>query len=166
MSTFSSQIITEEGMALLSGAISGSSLMFTRMELSDGAGKSASIQIDQVTKKSRQLDVEGTFSNADVSEGFWAKEFKLYASQGKDSTEVIFSSSTDSKPDYVPPITESSISATYTVLIAVSNVDSIQVEAPSGRFVTMDVLKETLGGQVFSLSTDGDGNVCIELPEP
>lgn len=164
MGAFTPQVITEEGMALLSGAISGYSLTFTRMELSDGAGKSANIQIDQVRRNGSQLDIEGTLCNADVNEGFWAKEFKLYASQGKNSTETVFSSSTDSKPDYVPPITEVSMSVTYTVLIAVSHADSIRLEAPSG-FVTMDVLKEALGGQIFSLSTDSDGNVCIELPE-
>lgn len=165
MSTFGSQVITEEGKALLSGAVSGSSLMFTRMELCDGTGKSVSIPIDKATKKGSQLNIDGTLSNADVSEGFWAKEFRLYASQGKGSAEAVFSSSTDSKPDYVPSAKEGSVSATYTVLVAVSNADTIQVEAAAGKFVTVDMLKEALGGQVFSLSTDSDGNVCVELPE-
>lgn len=159
MSTFGSQSITAEGRALLSGALLGSSIVFTRMELSDGAD-SLSTGIDRVAKNSGGIQVEATARSADNKSGFWAKTLNLYA-EGT-AGEVLFSTGADSNPDYVPAGTEADIAANFVVAIALSNTDNVSFESPAGKFVTKEMLADALAGQLCLLTQTEDGNIIFK----
>ncbi len=161
MSTFGSQNITEEGRALLSGALSGSIITFTRMVLSDGNGNSLSTDIDRLVKNADGVQVEATARSADNKNGFWAKTLSLYAKG--DGAEVLFSTATDTNPDYMPTGKEADIAAGFIVSVGISNTDSITFETPAGKFVTVEMLADALGGQLFSFATDEAGNITIDL---
>lgn len=154
MSTFGSQSITEEGRALLSGALLGTSINFTRMEISDGTD-SLSTGIDRIAKNAGGIQVEATARNADNKSGFWAKTLSLYA-EGT-AGEVLFSTGVDSCPDYVPAGTEADIAANYVVAIALSNTDNVSFETPSGQYVTKQMLADALAENLCLLTRTEDG---------
>lgn len=156
MSTFGSQSITEEGRALLSGALLGTSINFTRMEISDGTD-SLSTGIDRIARNAGGIQVEATASNTGNKAGFWAKSLSLYA-EGT-AGEVLFSTGVDSCPDYVPAETEADIAANYVVAIALSNTDNVSFETPSGQYVTKQMLADALAEQVCLLARTENGVV-------
>ena len=160
MSTFGSQNITEEGRALLSGALSGSIITFTRMVLSDDNGSSLSTSIDRVVKNADGVQIEATARSADEN-AFWVKTLSLYAKGN--GAEVLFSTAIDTNPDYMPAGTEADIAAGFIVSVGISNTDSITFETPAGKFVTVEMLADALGGQFFSFATDEAGNITIDL---
>lgn len=153
MSTFGSQSITEEGRALLSGALLGTSINFTRMEISDGTD-SLSTGIDRVAKNAGGIQVEATARNAGNKSGFWAKTLNLYAEGA--AGEVLFSTGSDSNPDYVPAGTEADIAANFVVAIAMSNTDNVSFETPSGQYVTKQMLADALADQLLTKTEDGN----------
>ncbi len=159
MSTFGSQSITEEGRALLSGALLGTSINFTRMEISDGTD-SLSTGIDRIARNAGGIQVEATARNTDNKTGFWAKTLSLYA-EGT-AGEVLFSTGVDSCPDYVPAGTEADIAANYVVAIAMSNTDNVSFETPSGQYVTKQMLADALAEQLCLLTKTEDGNVIFK----
>ena len=159
MSTFGSQSITEEGRALLSGALLGTSINFTRMEISDGTD-SLSTGIDRIARNAGGIQVEATARNTGNKAGFWAKTLSLYA-EGT-AGEVLFSTGVDSCPDYVPAGTEADIAANYVVAIAMSNTDNVSFETPSGQYVTKQMLADALAEQLCLLTRTEDGNVIFK----
>lgn len=159
MSTFGSQSITEEGRALLSGALLGTSITFTRMEISDGTD-SLSTGIDRIAKNAGGIQVEATARSTDNKAGFWAKTLNLYA-EGT-AGEVLFSTGVDSSPDYVPAGSEADIAANFVVAIALSNTDNVSFETPSGQYVTKQMLADALAEQLCLLTRTEDGNVVFK----
>lgn len=163
MSTFENQIITDDGGALIKSALLGGKLTFTRMELTDGKVV-LSTGIDTIKENGDGLQISTTFSTIGNAAGFWASTLKLYA-QGSDDVEVLFSTATDSSPDYVPAEVEAVLTFGFSVTLAIKKTDNISFAAITGKLVTVEMLNDALGNQPLNFSTDSDGNIVFNVKE-
>lgn len=103
--SFGAVQLTNAGRQLLTQAIAGGSLHFTKMQM--GSGKLTTqaipdltalilpvkeVPLSTITQNGEYVSIQGTFSNQGLEAGFWWREIGLFAKAGKDNAqEVLFS---------------------------------------------------------------------------
>lgn len=103
--SFGAVQLTNAGRQLLTQALAGGSLHFTKMQM--GSGKLTTqaipdltalilpvkeVPLSTITQNGQYVSIQGTFSNQGIEAGFWWREIGLFAKDGKSGAEeVLFS---------------------------------------------------------------------------
>lgn len=157
MANWTGGVLTAAGRALQLKVEAGTKLELTRIKLGDGiesisaidnltdlVSPKASLGISSVAVADNLCSVTAIISTNDLSAGFYAREWGLFAKDG--DTEILYMISLDPNPDYVPPSTAAlKVSATYAMNIAVSNATSIQCHIDAAGLVNVDMLTKAVG---------------------
>lgn len=115
MADYKGVLLTQKGRALLAKAQTGAILRFTRAKIGDGVGEALESLNDLVSPKLSleithlQAESNGTchvrtnITNEGLTEGFFVKEFGLFAMDPDLNEEILYAVTTASNPDYIPP---------------------------------------------------------------
>jgi hypothetical protein len=165
MGAFSVGKITEAGRALLSKALAGSGIIFTRMEITDNSGNSHSMNINRLLHK-ECLVIESTVYSSDMDKSLWVINLNLYAKATANDKEILFISANDKNPDFIPKMADDSmcVGVTYTMQVVIDNVDNITFERTENAIVNMDILNDILLAKELPVKfvQNNDGDIIIE----
>ncbi len=146
--------LTAAGKALQAKVEAGATLELTRLKLGDGEESASdidsltdlvspkySMSINAKTVADNICTVTGVVLSTEISTGFYAREFGIFA-QDPDDGEILYMISLDPNPDFVPPSsTQIVVSAEYAMAIAVDSASDIQIDIDPNGFVTVDMLR-------------------------
>nr|WP_304098067.1 phage tail protein [Mitsuokella multacida] len=157
MANWTGGMLTAAGRALQLKVEAGTKLELTKIKLGDGTenidsidtltdlvGPKASLGISSVTVADNLCTVTAIILTSNLSAGFYAREWGLFAKDG--DKEILYMISLDPNPDYVPPSTAAlKVSATYAMNIAVSNAANIACTIDPSGLVNTDMLTRAVG---------------------
>lgn len=161
MSVWSSGILTKKGLNLHAKVEAGTTLLkVTKMAVGSGVLGDDEDTQDVTALKHEELKVDismakaqdnglcvitGILTNENVNVGFYAKEMALFA-EDPDEGEILYQYASDSKPDWVPAITETKapINIQLDTNVAISNAELINVEISPAGIVSIEVLNHYL----------------------
>lgn len=151
MANWNGLVMTDKGVALQSKVQAGEVLNITKMKLGSGT-LPAETDIRKLTDlviPEQNLGIGGrepngdyckisaTISNVGLEAGYYVRELGVFA-QDPDDGEILYAYTTDGAPDYLPAEGGSTvISQEFSVNIAVSDTDKINVEIDPGALATM-----------------------------
>lgn len=150
MANWQGAILTNAGIALQARVEAGETkLNLTRLKLGDGMPTSLEtmtdlqhpVQVVGITSITPNEDgtivVNGTVTNADLAEGYYLREYGLFA-EDDDGNEVLYCISVDTNPDYLQPKGSATIiSEELGLTIALSNVANIDVNVTNVGMASM-----------------------------
>lgn len=152
MSEFKNKSITVKGMELLSKALSGETLEFTKVELGSGdftgdiGEVSALIQLKQslpitkITRKGSQVTLSTTLKIEDIATSFDWSEIGVYA-KGNDGVEILYMYGYTENTSYISK--DSLNEKLINVTVMVSNVAEVTAKIDSSLvYLTDEALKE------------------------
>lgn len=158
MANWTGGLLTAAGRALQAKVEAGTKLELTKIKLGDGVETSSSVDtlidlvspkatlgISSVEAKDSLCTVTGIILTSNVSAGFYAREWGLFA-KDPDAGEILYMISLDPNPDYVPPSTAAlKVSATYAMNVAVANVTNITASIDPSGLVSVEMLAKAVG---------------------
>lgn len=157
MANWSGGIMTAAGRVLQAKVEAGTKLELTKIKIGDGTEALSSVDnmtdllsskavlgISSVVAKDGFCTVTSIISTSNVTAGFWAREWGLFAKDG--DKEILYMISIDPNPDYVPPSSASlKVSATYAMNIAIKNATSVQSIIDPAGLVNVEMLDRAVG---------------------
>lgn len=157
MANWSGGILTAAGQALQAKVESGMKLELTKIKLGDGTENIGEVGgltdlvspqvvlgISSVTVKDKLCTVTGIILTSNVTSGFYAREWGLFAKDG--DHEILYMIAVDPNPDYVPSSDAAlKVSATYAMNIAVSNAENIACMIDPSGLINADILTRAVG---------------------
>ena len=161
MSVWSAGLLTKKGLNLHAKVEAGTTLLkVTKMAVGSGVLGDDEDTQDVTALKHEELKVDismakaqdnglcvitGILTNENVNVGFYAKEMALFA-EDPDEGEILYQYASDSKPDWVPAITETKapINIQLDTNVAISNAELINVEISPAGIVSIEVLNHYL----------------------
>lgn len=157
MANWSGGILTDAGQALQAKVESGMKLELTKIKLGDGTENIGEVGgltdlvspqvvlgISSVTVKDKLCTVTGIILTSNVTSGFYAREWGLFAQDG--DHEILYMIAVDQNPDYVPSSDAAlKVSATYAMNIAVSNAENIACMIDPSGLINADILTRAVG---------------------
>lgn len=176
---FGRPALTLAGKTLMAKVLAGDTLKFTKMKMGDGSlsgsnpaelndliSPVATITTENVKKGSNYIAVKGTFSNAEMTAGFYWREFGLFA-QDKDRGEILFAyANAGTLADYIAAAATSEIVKTLTAVVAVADAENINVTldtsivyAPAEDLEKITQIVEKIIGQ--SIPDSGSGGTIV-----
>lgn len=159
MANWTGGLMTAAGRALQAKVLAGiTRLELTRVKLGSGSETSeqidtmrdlyqpkASLDISSATYDGNLCTVTGIMLTSSLQEGFYAKEWGLFAND-PDEGEILYMISLDSIPDWIPPGSAAlTISASYAMTIAVESTDNITVHISPTGLVDVEMLNNVMG---------------------
>ena len=151
MANWNGLVMTDKGIALQSKVQAGEVLNITKMKLGSGTlpAETDIRKLTDLIKPEQNLSIGGrepngdyckisaTISNVGLEAGYYVRELGVFA-QDPDDGEILYAYTTDGAPDYLPAEGGSTvISQEFSVNIAVSDTDKINVEIDPGALATM-----------------------------
>lgn len=112
MSNFNSKTITSKGLELLSAALAGGTLEFTRIVMGSGTyegdiglieslvSQMQSLDIKSITRKGSQVVLSTTLLKNAITENFYWKEIGVYA-KGSDGVEILYMYGSATEASYI-----------------------------------------------------------------
>ena len=151
MANWNGLVMTDKGIALQSKVQAGEVLNITKLKLGSGTlpAETDIRKLTDLIKPEQNLGIGGrepngdyckisaTISNVGLEAGYYVRELGVFA-QDPDDGEILYAYTTDGAPDYLPAEGSSTvISQEFSVNIAVSDTDKINVEIDPGALATM-----------------------------
>nr|DAP37325.1 MAG TPA: tail collar fiber protein [Caudoviricetes sp.] len=151
MANWNGLVMTDKGIALQSKVQAGEVLNITKLKLGSGTlpEETDIRKLTDLIKPEQNLGIGGrepngdyckisaTISNVGLEAGYYVRELGVFA-QDPDDGEILYAYTTDGAPDYLPAEGGSTvISQEFSVNIAVSDTDKINVEIDPGALATM-----------------------------
>lgn len=151
MANWNGLVMTDKGIALQSKVQAGEVLNITKLKLGSGTlpEETDIRKLTDLIKPEQNLGIGGrepngdyckisaTISNVGLEAGYYVRELGVFA-QDPDDGEILYAYTTDGTPDYLPAEGGSTvISQEFSVNIAVSDTDKINVEIDPGALATM-----------------------------
>lgn len=151
MANWNGLVMTDKGIALQSKVQAGEVLNITKLKLGSGTlpAETDIRKLTDLIKPEQNLGIGGrepngdyckisaTISNVGLEAGYYVRELGVFA-QDPDDGEILYAYTTDGAPDYLPAEGGSTvISQEFSVNIAVSDTDKINVEIDPGALATM-----------------------------
>ena len=143
--------LTNKGIALQAKVQAGTQLHITKLKLGSGVvpGGTDIKTLNDLIAPEQNLGIGGkeavddyckissTISNTGLEAGYYVRELGVFA-QDPDGGEVLYAYTTDGAPDYLPAGGGSTvISQEFSVMIAVDDVDNIEVDIDPAALATM-----------------------------
>lgn len=151
MANWNGLVMTDKGIALQSKVQAGEVLNITKLKLGSGTLPTETDirKLTDLIKPEQNLGIGGrepncdyckisaTISNVGLEAGYYVRELGVFA-HDPDDGEILYAYTTDGAPDYLPAEGGSTvISQEFSVNIAVSDTDKINVEIDPGALATM-----------------------------
>lgn len=151
MANWNGLVMTDKGIALQSKVQAGEVLNITKLKLGSGTlpAETDIRKLTDLIKPEQNLGIGGrepngdyckisaTISNVGLEAGYYVRELGVFA-QDPDDGEILYAYTTDGAPDYLPAEGGSTvISQEFSVNIAVSDTEQINVEIDPGALATM-----------------------------
>ncbi len=147
--SFSTILFTDKGRALQSKVLAGVVLNFTRIGMGSGSlgGQSqitlnaliepkVYLTVSQVEKSGNYATVKGNFRNADISTGFYWREFGIFA-QDPDLGEILYCySNASSLAEYIPPQSSEIIEKVVGLSVIVGDTANVTILTDPAAFAT------------------------------
>ena len=161
MSTFTLNSITVQGLNVIAKLVAGSTLVFTRIAVGDGAMPSdkTPLTVTDLTHKLFDVDINsvvhngnqsatvtGIFSNADRETGFFYRELGLFAKDPDTQAEFLYCyGNAGADAEWISPSGASSvIEKEVKIVTLVGNAETVTAEIKSGIYATKEELEEGL----------------------
>lgn len=161
MSTFTLNSITVQGLNVIAKLVAGSTLVFTRIAVGDGAMPSdkTPLTVTDLTNKLFDVDINsvihngnqsatvtGIFSNADRETGFFYRELGLFAKDPETQAEFLYCyGNAGADAEWISPSGASSvIEKEVKIVTLVGNAETVKAEIKSGIYATKEELEEGL----------------------
>lgn len=177
MASFPKMTTTSAGQRLLTKALAGAALQFTKIVLGDGQlnGVSISTLTALISQKAyceitfqkstgTTYQVGGLLLPENITTGFYWREVGLIALDPDDSSEVLFSYSNDgTATDYIDPdITDSRFEKNIYISTGISTSSSVTVEIPpSDTYALQDL--SNVPAEVIAAAVENSG-IAFETP--
>ena len=183
MAQFSELVITKSGQDLLAKIlVDGGKLEFSRVCVSDSEisenGLEQLSELPEIRQESAVLDVtktsssavkvEASFSNREITSGFFMRALGLFAKDGE--TEVLYAAAVElSGHCYMPPYNGVTTSGVFLRLVTVvGNADKVSFEAEPAGTATIAKLKDEIAKHNTDKNAHGDmlksiGNINTRL---
>ena len=160
--------LTNKGIALQAKVQAGTQLHITKLKLGSGVvpGGTDIKTLNDLIAPEQNLGIGGkeavddyckissTISNTGLEAGYYVRELGVFA-QDPDDGEVLYAYTTDGAPDYLPAGGGSTvISQEFSVMIAVDDVDNIEVDIDPAALATMGYVQL----QITEHNTDDDAH--------
>ena len=160
--------LTNKGIALQAKVQAGTQLHITKLKLGSGvvAGGTDIKTLNDLIAPEQNLGIGGkeavggyckisaTITNTGLEAGYYVRELGVFA-QDPDDGEVLYAYTTDGAPDYLPAGGGSTvISQEFSVMIAVDDVDNIEVDIDPAALATMGYVQL----QITEHNTDDDAH--------
>lgn len=147
-------ILTNDGAALMTRAVTGKNLIFTRAETGKGYSSSPAM-LKSVTGRQQELDLsvvhEGSdvriscfLTNRQLEEGYVMKQIGVYGRLEEDETETLVIVGQEYSGEMIHPYADGEAEYEFIILMKASGTSSIIVESGAGSLVT----KRELNGHV------------------
>lgn len=151
--------LTNKGIALQAKVQAGTTLSITKLKLGSGvvpSGTDIKTLTDLIAPEQNlgigakeavgdYCKISSTISNTGLAAGYYVRELGVFA-QDPDDGEVLYAYTTDGAPDYLPAGGGSTvISQEFSVMIAVDDVDNIEVDIDPAALATMGYVQLQIG---------------------
>ncbi|NCC16537.1 MAG: hypothetical protein EOM28_09340 [Clostridia bacterium] len=137
--SFDSVRFTAGGRRMMQEAVAGKVLTFTKIQLGDGSlttqaigGLTAllnpvlDVSITSITTKEQYANVQGSFDNSQLNQGFYWREIGVFAKVGAEGTEALYAyGNAYELAEYIPVGGSEIVEKMVSVPIFVSNVSQI-----------------------------------------
>jgi len=135
-------ILTNEGAALMTKAVAGKDLVFTRAESGNGYS-AAPANLSQVIGRQQDLNINVTHEGSDVKiiclltnyqleEGYILKQLGVYAKLVDEEDDTLIIIGQEYSGEQIHPITDGEAEYEFTILMKASGTSSITVEGGAG----------------------------------
>ena len=160
--------LTNKGIALQAKVQAGEELVITKLKLGSGivSGGTDIKTLNDLIEPEQNLGIgakeavddyckiSSTITNTELEAGYYVRELGVFA-QDPDDGEVLYAYTTDGAPDYLPAGGGSTvISQEFSVMIAVDDVDNIEVDIDPAALATMGYVQL----QITEHNTDDDAH--------
>lgn len=141
---FAAPALTMAGKTLLHKGLAGETIKFTRIKMGDGILETQNpkeltdlihtvtdVELVEISQKNEYVTMRGTFSNQELSSGFYWREFGLFA-QDPDQGEILYCySNAGDLAEYITSAETSEIVKKLTACIVIDSAQNIQFEVNS-----------------------------------
>ncbi len=160
--------LTNKGIALQAKVQAGEELVITKLKLGSGivSGGTDIKTLNDLIEPEQNLGIgakeavedyckiSSTITNTELEAGYYVRELGVFA-QDPDVGEILYMYTTDGAPDYLPAGGGSTaISQEFSVMIAVDDVDNIEVDIDPTALATMGYVQL----QITEHNTDDDAH--------
>ena len=160
--------LTNKGIALQAKVQAGEELVITKLKLGSGivSGGTDIKTLNDLIEPEQNLGIgakevvedyckiSSTITNTELEAGYYVRELGVFA-QDPDVGEILYMYTTDGAPDYLPAGGGSTaISQEFSVMIAVDDVDNIEVDIDPAALATMGYVQL----QITEHNTDDDAH--------
>lgn len=137
--SFDSVQFTASGRRMMQEAVAGKVLTFTKIQLGDGrlTGQAIgaltalinpikNINISSITAKEQYANVQGSFDNGQLSQGFYWREIGIFAKVGTEGTEALYAyGNAYELAEYIPAGGSEIVEKMVSIPIFVSNASQV-----------------------------------------
>ena len=159
-------ILTNEGAALMTKAVSGKDLVFTRAESGNGCSSSPAT-LTSILGKQQDLSMNVTHEGSDVKitcvltnyqleSGYTLKQIGVYAKLAEDEKDILVIVGQQYSGELIHPRTDGDAEYEFVILMKASGTSSITLESPAGSLVLKRDLEAHTGRK------DNPHNVTLE----
>lgn len=177
--SFGAVQLTNAGRQLLTQAIAGGSLHFTKMQMGSGGLTTQAVPdltalilpvkevpLSTITQNGEYVSIQGTFSNQGLEAGFWWREIGLFAKAGKSSAEEILFSYANAYElaEYITAAGSEIMEKTLRMPVFVSSVKEITATINSSLiYVSMEDFLAHAENEALHIPTGGkEGQVLAK----
>lgn len=167
MSNWAKPVLTKKGLLLQAKVDAGTAMSLTKCKLGSGelpSGQSLEDLTDLVTPvqtigiasisysdDDKACEITATTDNNDLTEGYYLREFGVYA-QDPDEGEILYAVTSDDTPDYIPASGTSAIlSQELSIALSFSNAANVTAVVNTSAIATINYVNNTVTTAVADL---------------
>ena len=165
--------VTAAGRALLTKVMDGEALEFTRFKMGDGYLSDfiadnlinlihtvTTVDVNKILRAKDYVSIRGIFTNQDITDGFYWREFGLFAND-PDTGEILFAySNAGDRAEYISPPETQEIVRNLVASVSLNNASSITlIASDSMAFATLEDLAKI--NDVIPLTHTVDSGIHI-----
>lgn len=167
MSNWAKPVLTKKGLLLQAKVDAGAEMSLTKCKLGSGelpSGQSLEDLTDLVTPvqtigiasisysdDDKACEITATTDNNDLTEGYYLREFGVYA-QDPDEGEILYAVTSDDTPDYIPASgTSAVLSQELSIALSFSNAANVSAVVNTSAIATINYVNNTVTTAVADL---------------
>ncbi len=167
MSNWAKPVLTKKGLLLQAKVDAGTKMSLTKCKLGSGelpSGQSLEDLTDLVnavqtigiagisySDDDKACEITATTDNASLAEGYYLREFGVYA-QDPDEGEILFAVTSDDTPDYIPASgTSAVLSQELSIALTFSNAANVSAVVNTSAIATISYVNNTVTTAVADL---------------
>lgn len=175
--SFDSVQFTAGGRRIMQEAVAGKVLTFTKIQLGDGrlTGQAIGeltalvnpvldVSISSITTKEQYANVQGSFDNSLLTQGFYWREIGIFAKAGAEGTETLYAyGNAYELAEYIPASGSEIVEKIVSVPIFVSNVSQVTAVIDGSLIYASATDLENHRQEKASVTTYGHNRLSSEI---